>query len=215
MKKQYFYAIAFVVVIALITLILINGQNISETDKEVKGNLSNVPEISEEETKSSGEETTTSQNQDIEVKYALSVSKTGTGTGSVSSAPSGINCGDISGDIDCFEEYAEGMSITLTPNAGPDSLFTGWSGDCNGAGSCNFVMSRIRTVTAMFEAVEQVSVSVSKIGSGTGTVTSSLAGINCGSVCSSLFLSGSSLQLTAVPDSESQFISWGGCDSAN
>ena len=221
--QRFFDAIVFVAVIALITLILINGLNAVGTRKE--GELSNSPEISEDETESSGrrttdiaseedapvieEETTTSENQNV--KYALSVSKTGAGTGSVSSTPSGINCGNIGSD--CFEEYTEGMSVTLTPNGGQDSLFTGWSGDCSGTGSCNLVMNEARTAMALFEVAEQVS--VSKIGSGAGTVTSSLAGINCGSMCSSLFPSGSPIQLTAVPDSGSQFISWGGCNSAN
>jgi uncharacterized repeat protein (TIGR02543 family) len=46
-----------------------------------------------------------------------------------------------------------------------------------------------------------------------GTVTSSPAGINCGSdgsTCSASFISGSTVTLTATPDSGSTFTGWGG-----
>jgi hypothetical protein len=48
---------------------------------------------------------------------------------------------------------------------------------------------------------------------GTGTVTSSPAGINCGSTCSSSFSSGASITLAAAPQAGSVFAGWsgGGC----
>ena len=54
--------------------------------------------------------------------------------------------------------------------------------------------------------------------SGGGTVTSSPAGIDCGnssSACSSNFLQGSTVTLTAVADPGSSLTSWDGCDSVN
>jgi len=57
---------------------------------------------------------------------------------------------------------------------------------------------------------------VTKTGNGSGTVTSSPAGINCGSTCSYSFNSGTSIVLTANPAASSNFTSWsgGGCSSS-
>ncbi len=51
---------------------------------------------------------------------------------------------------------------------------------------------------------------VDKAGPGSGTVTSSLTGIDCGSTCSASFSSGASLTLTAAPAGSSTFTGWGG-----
>ncbi|MEI6205690.1 MAG: FG-GAP-like repeat-containing protein [Desulfuromonadales bacterium] len=52
-----------------------------------------------------------------------------------------------------------------------------------------------------------------KSGSGSGTVTSNPTGISCGSTCSSSFTSGTSVTLTASPDSGSTFAGWSGACS--
>ena len=51
---------------------------------------------------------------------------------------------------------------------------------------------------------------VNKTGTGSGTVTSSPAGIDCGSTCSAAFSSGANVVLTATPASGSTFTGWGG-----
>ena len=51
---------------------------------------------------------------------------------------------------------------------------------------------------------------VTKTGTGGGTVTSSPAGINCGSGCSALFNSGVSVALTAISNTGSTFTGWSG-----
>jgi aryl-phospho-beta-D-glucosidase BglC (GH1 family) len=51
---------------------------------------------------------------------------------------------------------------------------------------------------------------VTKSGAGSGTVTSSPAGINCGSTCSASYASGTSVTLTAATASGSTFGGWGG-----
>jgi Divergent InlB B-repeat domain len=51
---------------------------------------------------------------------------------------------------------------------------------------------------------------VVKTGNGRGTVTSSPAGISCGSDCSQAFAGGTTVTLTATPDAASMFTGWTG-----
>jgi len=85
--------------------------------------------------------------------YAASVSAgreplvvTVNGNGQVTSQPAGITCPD-----DCFENFREGLTITLTASAGPGSSFTGWSGACaHKDPTCVVKMRKSRAVTASF-----------------------------------------------------------------
>lgn len=54
---------------------------------------------------------------------------------------------------------------------------------------------------------------VTKEGTGNGTVVSSPAGIECGGTCSAEFAKETKVTLTASPDSESLFVSWKGCEA--
>ena len=55
-------------------------------------------------------------------------------------------------------------------------------------------------------------VTVSKSGTGTGAVSSSPAGIDCGPTCSAMYANGTVISLTATPDASSQFTGWlGAC----
>ncbi|MBI3802256.1 MAG: hypothetical protein HY282_00650 [Nitrospirae bacterium] len=139
--------------------------------------------------------------------FSLSVAKTGSGTGTVASSPAGINCGAT-----CSASYNSGTSVTLTATADANSLFTGWSGACSGTGSCVVTIDGAKSVTATF-TLRTFSMTVSKAGAGTGTVTSSPGGIDCGGTCSASFNSGASVTLTASPASDSTFTGWSGACS--
>ncbi|MGH7893978.1 MAG: InlB B-repeat-containing protein [Candidatus Binatia bacterium] len=138
---------------------------------------------------------------------ALSVSTTGTGVGTVTSAPAGITCGAT-----CSSTFATGASVTLSASPGASSTFSGWSGGCAGTGSCTVTLTAATSVTATF-AIQSVTLTVSKAGTGSGAVTSTPAGINCGTTCSSPFPSGTSVTLSASPTAGSTFSGWsgGGC----
>jgi hypothetical protein len=73
-------------------------------------------------------------------------------------------------------------------------------------------MNAATTVTATFNR-QTFPLTVNKPGSGTGTVSSSPAGINCGPTCSASYDSGTIVTLTASVASGSIFDGWsgGGC----
>src|SRR5437868_5285556 len=112
-------------------------------------------------------------------QFTLTVSKTGSGHGTVhGSDTGGINCG-----AGCSHSYASGTQVTLSANPDSNSTFAGWSGCSSTSGAtCHVTMDQARHVTAKFTA--HYKLTVSKFGSGHGTVTSSPGGINCGSTCS-------------------------------
>jgi PKD repeat protein len=70
-------------------------------------------------------------------------------------------------------------------------------------------MDQARTVTATF-ARSSFDLSVSKVGGGSGQVSSNPAGTACGSTCQAGFDAGSSVTLTATPDPGSVFAGWSG-----
>ena len=136
--------------------------------------------------------------------HVLTVSKSGTGTGSVASTPSGIACGTV-----CSASYPSGGTVTLTAGAPAGSTFSGWSGDCTGTGTCTVTMDVDHSVTANFQLIRPT-LTVSKAGSGTGKVTSSPTGINCGTTCSATFQLGASVTLKASAAAGSRFTGWSG-----
>ena len=61
-------------------------------------------------------------------------------------------------------------------------------------------MSAAQSVTATFALTPvNYTLTVAKAGTGTGTVTSSPAGISCGGTCSASYASGTAVTLTAAP----------------
>ena len=127
------------------------------------------------------------------------------GPGTVVSNPAGlISCG-----ADCTEDIPEGTSVTLIPVAGVKAAFTGWGGDCTGAGSCTVVLDGDKTITAAFETVIiKYNLDVTRGGTGTGLVTSSDGFINCGSDCSETYDEDKLIILTASPGVGSDFDGW-------
>ena len=135
---------------------------------------------------------------------ALTITNAGTGSGTVTCAVAA-----------CDPTYPWGTSVTLSgvPQAG--SSFAGWSGGgCTGMADCTVLLWDNTTVTGTFNTIPvTASLTVTKNGTGAGTVTSSPAGINCGATCSSNFPGGTSVTLTASATAGSTFVGWsgGGC----
>ncbi len=151
--------------------------------------------------------------------FTLTLNKTGTGaangtisTGTITAPASGpttaMNCG-----ASCSTSYFQGTVIQLTQSVGgsPSPLFTGWSNGCSGAGACSVTLNTNTTVTANFQARNNLTVNVT----GPGTVTSAPAGItNCTTSCTAAFTDTTN-PVALTPSPAAQFLSWSGCTSVS
>lgn len=141
------------------------------------------------------------------IVHTLSVARAGEGSGTITSDVAGIDCGAI-----CSASVDEGTQVTLTAVADAGSVFEGWSGagvSCLDAGPCTVTVTGDTVVVSTFRLTPK-NLSLSLEGTGTGTVTSSPAGIDCGSACSAAFPDASIVTLTATPAAGSDFAGWAG-----
>jgi uncharacterized repeat protein (TIGR02543 family) len=130
------------------------------------------------------------------VSYTLTVQKAGNGI--VTSAPAGINCGSK-----CDYLFKQNVKVALKATPAKGYEFTGWSGDCS-ASPCKVTINDSKNITATFTPLPRLS--VQKFGN--GTVTSSPAGINCGSKCDYLFKQNVKVTLKATPAKGYEFVDW-------
>ena len=138
----------------------------------------------------------------------LTVATSGTGGGALTSAPAGIACGAT-----CQASFVNGSTVTLTAAAASGSSFTGWSGACGGtSATCAVTLASAKSVTATFTLLP-VQLTVATTGTGSGHVSSSPAGIDCGASCQASFVNGATVTLTAVAAADSTFTGWSGACS--
>jgi hypothetical protein len=140
--------------------------------------------------------------------------------------------------LDCFLDHArttgtcevallEGMNakLTATPDksTGRTQTFAGWGHDCAASKTrdCALVsMARARTVTASF--YDEQPVTVNLVGVGTGRAGSAGGGIACVRAlgqttgkCAESLPWGTVATVTAIPDANSSFAGWSGCEVVN
>ncbi len=118
------------------------------------------------------------------------------------------------------------FTSTTTPNNGPanpitigptDATTVQVTYDSTGAtpGACTFTVKLVTSSgrSATLQATTTITarlLTVTKVGTGSGTVTSDPAGINCGATCAAGFSDGTVVTLTATPDAGSKFDGWSG-----
>src|SRR6266508_764458 len=146
----------------------------------------------------------------VKLSSTLSVSKTGSGT--VTSTPAGIACGNT-----CSAQFRTGTDVALNAVADQGWKFLNWGGACSGNGACNVPLDGDKSVTATFEAVgappARGTLTVTRQGSGSGSVRSDPAGISCGAACSATYPPGTKVNLSAAASDNSTFTGWGGACS--
>jgi hypothetical protein len=140
--------------------------------------------------------------------YAVTVTKAGAGNGTITSDVAGINSGSLSAS------YAQGTSVVLTAHPDGNSLFTGWSGQCSGTGTCSLSnIAGVKAVTATFAPNGKMVLAVTN--QGNGSISSSPSGISTG-VTSYSFDKGTNVTLVATPATGYEFVGWDGdCDGAS
>jgi hypothetical protein len=146
------------------------------------------------------------------VYHVLDVKKEGTGSGTVTSSPAGISCGAT-----CSMKFEEGKEVTLTASASAGSEFVKWEGCASQPepGKCKVAMSVDRTATATFSATPKpgFTLTVQREGTGSGSVSSDPAGIECGADCAGDYPEGTVVTLRAIPAEGSEFKRWSGVES--
>ena len=152
------------------------------------------------------------------VDRTVTMTIAGTGTGTVND---GDNLFDLDCPPTCTETYPHGTGITFTAVAGPNSVFTGWSGDvpgtCTTGTSCSMQVDSDKDITATFSTIEwDVNVTVL----GNGTVTDGPEGdLSCTSAaetsCTETYDQPTEVTLTAAPDANHEFDGWSGDDAVD
>ncbi len=110
----------------------------------------------------------------------------GQGNGTVISTPPGINCTLVAGigSGTCTANFPDASLVTLQATPGSGFAFQAWGSGCTGSLqslSCSFTITGGTAETASF--VPGFLVTVTEEGTGTGTVSSSSAGIACALLC--------------------------------
>lgn len=145
----------------------------------------------------------------------LTVERTGEAAyyGVIQSTPAGINCSLTS--TDCEQEFNPGEVILTASTTAPDAQFVAWSGDCSGTNaSYAIIVTGDRHCVAEFAFIPSYNLAVTMTGAGSGTVSSSPAGIACGDDCQESYIEFTLVTLTATPSEMSDFVGWGGdCDA--
>jgi phospholipase C len=133
------------------------------------------------------------------------------GVGTVSSNPAGINCSPTT-TTTCTASFALNTQVTLTEAPATSFSFGGWTGSCSGNSTCSLTLTAATNVGADFTG--GIPLTVATAGGGSGTVTSSPAGINCATpstgTCTANFSPNTPVTLTETPATNNTFASWSG-----
>jgi hypothetical protein len=140
----------------------------------------------------------------------LTITKAGTGNGIVSSSTGTLLWIDNIGTSTYADDNTQ---VTLTSTADTGSTFLGWSGEgCSGTGTCTVTMTAARNVTAIFTLSSTFSLTVTKAGTGSGTVTANTGTLtwvaNTGTATYTEY--GTQVTLSATADTGSTFLGWSG-----
>ena len=134
--------------------------------------------------------------------HTLTVELAGSGQGAITSDIGSINCPGV-----CQDQYIQHSFVRLFAQPEPGSHLAGWigTGECF-SDVCDVLMENSSTVTAVFEPVSTLTVTVA----GDGTVLSNIGFINCPGTCSSDYAPGTTVTLFTQSSPGSVFTGWTG-----
>jgi Divergent InlB B-repeat domain len=168
-----------------------------------------------------------SASSSVEDNYALAWVALPSSTSPYNVTLTNTTAGQLRGTVAC--DTGTGLQLSPLPNIATAGQTTSTLVGFNPAGctarvlvvtnqaktAANPSSSSLRSFSVSTAAAppDTRTLSVSKTGSGSGTVTSSPAGINCGGDCSQSYATGTEVTLTATPAAGSSFTGWsgGGC----
>ncbi len=133
-----------------------------------------------------------------------------TGQGVISDTASNFSCADS-----CSQTMKSGTQISLQAIPAARTQFDGWSGACTGTASCIIGMSKDQSVSALFSVSTPNTFQLNVTSSIGGSITSTLSGIDCGTDCSEIYPTGTSVNLTANALPNYSFTRWTGACSGN
>jgi hypothetical protein len=133
--------------------------------------------------------------------------------------PSAKIAGTVSGAVTAlsYTDNANAPRYLLTP-AGNFSFSVGLNSGPNTIRvyAQNGNSAEVSSAITIYYPVPSTKYTLITSKTGQGTITSNLPGISCGTICIFDYTSGTSVTLTATPDSGSSFSSWGGaCSGTN
>jgi alpha-tubulin suppressor-like RCC1 family protein len=143
-------------------------------------------------------------------RMPLTISISGNGTVYTPSAPPCTGT--------CTQWLTSGETVGISPSANSGDIFVGWSG-CNSIvdSTCVITMSRSQYITATFAPNTPFTLTATRIGSGSGSVTSispdTRINLTDQPSSSAQYTAGSSITLTAIADNGSSFSGWRGACS--
>lgn len=130
------------------------------------------------------------------------------GDGTITSDPPRLNCPGV-----CEAEFDLGAEITLIATPDPGAAFERWFPIfCTEPEqpSCSFEVAAFQAVTVSFIPAPDPDRTLEVATTGQGRVTSTPAGIDCGSTCSADFLNNTLVVLNAAPEPGWRFVQWSG-----
>jgi hypothetical protein len=142
----------------------------------------------------------------LRLEWSLSLSRTGSGIGTVTSDPSGSDCGDT-----CSASFTDGTAVILTATPPYGSAVKSWAGCASSSGNkCTVIVKSAKSVKVTFALAKPVKLTVTKTrqNKGHGPVTSTDQKIACGADYSESYFLGTPVVLSATPAAGFLFLGW-------
>ena len=156
---------------------------------------------------------------------SITLKMNGSALGGITSEPAKVNCptANNSCGLTTIYRWPQGTTVTLRASLANNAAFTGWTG-CPSPfrNTCTFTMRNDTQRTAEIQAnfVDGRDLRINRDGPGTGSLSSSPAGVycdpdECGITTVFHFPTGTAVTVNATPSAGSAFAGWQGCEQAN